>query len=283
MTSYSPLRYPGGKGQMYKFVLNLLENNNLDNCTYIEPFCGGAGVAMRLLFEGKVRRVVLNDLDKSVYSFWKSVLLYTNEFLDILDSEDTNIENWYKQKEIQRNKDKYNMLNKKDVIELGFSTFFLNRTNRSGIIKAGVIGGIQQSGNYKMDCRFNKGKLRELILKIAGYSSKIELYNLDARDFIDKIASKPYRGSFYFIDPPYYNEGKGLYVNHLNHDDHLHIYRTITQRLKNKKWIVTYDYCDEIKEIYSNSNKKSTINTLNYSLATKRKERELLFYNNISL
>lgn len=279
MISYSPLRYPGGKGQMYSFVLDILEKNNLENCTYIEPFCGGAGVAMRLLFDDKVRRVVLNDLDKSIYSFWYSIINFTEDFLDILDSEEVTIDNWNKHKKIQKNKSMFDMQQKEDILKLGFSTFFLNRTNRSGIIKAGVIGGIQQNGNYKMDCRFNKSKLRKLILEISKYKSKIEIYNLDARSFINEIASKPYRGSLYFIDPPYYKKGKGLYVNHLEHLDHVEIYKSISSRLKNKKWIVTYDNCSEINDIYSSE--QHCVTTLNYFLEKKRKETELLFYRNI--
>lgn len=80
-------------------------------------------------------------------------------------------------------------VDKKDqasLLDLGFSTFFMNRTNRSGIIKAGVIGGYAQTGNYKMDARYRKDKLMKRIRRIASYADRIELHNEDAVDFIQK-------------------------------------------------------------------------------------------------
>ncbi|EAG9469847.1 DNA adenine methylase, partial [Listeria monocytogenes] len=174
----SPLRYPGGKHKMYKYIKKLVAVNDID--TYIEPFCGGSGLALELLLSKDVNRIIINDYDYSIYCFWKSVLDYTDELIDMINSSEVTIEEWFRQKEIR--KDIYDH----SVVEVGFSTLFLNRTNRSGIIdKAGPIGGYQQTGNYLIDCRFNKEKLIEKILKIAQVKDKIEIYNLEALDFID--------------------------------------------------------------------------------------------------
>lgn len=280
MKSYSPLRYPGGKGQMYKYVENLLNSNNLIGCTYIEPFCGGAGLAMRLLFEGKVSKVVLNDLDKSIYAFWVCVTKYNDEFITLIENCSIDIDEWHRQKKVQNQKNEYNLKNKQEILQLGFSTFFLNRTNRSGIIKAGVIGGKQQSGNYKMDCRFNKKNLTKLIRKIGTYSDKILVENLEAVEFIKKV-ERYTRKSFYFIDPPYYNKGKDLYTNFLLYEDHVAIEKCIRKYLKNKYWVVTYDFCSEIREIYGNYNYLEI--DLRYSLAQKTYKKEYFFYNKISI
>src|SRR5690625_3811558 len=155
----SPLRYPGGKNKTYQYVKHLVEINNIS--TYIEPYAGGAAVALRLLINGDVNRIMINDYDKSIYAFWHSVVFHSEELIERIWETEICMDEWFYQKEIQDNKESANLL------DLGFSTLFLNRTNRSGIIKAGVIGGKKQKGNYKMDCRFNKHTITERIKLIA--------------------------------------------------------------------------------------------------------------------
>ena len=188
--SISPLRYPGGKAKVYKQIVDLLEKNNKIETTYIEPFAGGCGLALMLLKNNIVSNLILNDIDKSIYCFWKSVLKYNSELCQMVDSATLTLEEREIQKSIQNNKEKIDMRKKEDVLKLGFSTFYLNRVNRSGIIKAGVIGGINQDGNYKMDCRFNKKDLVEKIQEIYKYKDKIKFYNLDVLDFLKRIKIK---------------------------------------------------------------------------------------------
>ena len=171
--SLSPLRYPGGKNKLSSYVQQLIKYNNLEKCTYIEPYTGGGAVALRLLFDGVVDNIIINDFDRSIYAFWYSVLNYTDELCSLIEKTPVTMENWFKQRDIQKEKDNV------DLLTLGFSTLFLNRTNRSGIIKAGVIGGLNQTGNYKIDCRFNKDNIIEKIKSIANFKEKITLYNLD--------------------------------------------------------------------------------------------------------
>lgn len=200
----SPLRYPGGKHKLYKYVAELVRINNCD--TYIEPFCGGAAVALELLFEGIVRDVIINDYDYSIFCFWDSILNRTEEFVQLVEHVEVNLAEWYRQKEVRENIDAHTPL------EIGFSTFFLNRTNRSGIIdKAGPIGGLTQQGNYLIDCRFNKPRLISQIRRIADQRDHIKIYNLEALDFIESVILKK-RKAFIFFDPPYYGKGPGLYI-----------------------------------------------------------------------
>ena len=273
MRSYSPLRYPGGKGQVYKFIEDLLCKNNMIGCTYIEPYAGGAGVAIRLLFEDKVKKIAINDFDRSIYAVWYSILNYTEEFILLIKNTDITMANWYLQKEIQKNKEIVNLL------ELGFSTFFLNRTNRSGIIKAGVIGGKNQDGNYRLDCRFNKIKLSKLIEKISTYRNRIELHNLDAIDFLNIVKRK--HNQFYFIDPPYYKQGQALYTNFYQHNDHAKLAKYLKQKLKTKKFLISYDNCEEIEKLYSDY--RQEIKVLNYYVETKRKGEEIFITQNITM
>ena len=174
------------------------------------------------------------------------------------------------QKKIQKDKDILDLTKKSDILKLGFSTFFLNRVNRSGIIRAGVIGGMKQNGNYKMNCRFNKNNLIERIKEIDKYKKKIEFYNLDAIDFLKKIENK--KKIFIFFDPPYFQKGKDLYTNFYMIEDHINLAKHISN-LK-QDWITTYDNTEEIKEIYSKFQIKEF--DILYSLEKKRKAKEIL-------
>ncbi|PIJ98219.1 DNA methyltransferase [Lysinibacillus sphaericus] len=264
----SPLRYPGGKYKIFPFVRELIKVNKCS--TYIEPFTGGSAVSLALLLEGTVKKIIINDYDYSIYCFWYSVLNHTEEFINLIKKTNIDLDEWYKQKEVR------NDINNKTKLEIGFSTFFLNRTNRSGIIdKAGPIGGKNQEGNYLLDCRFNKTRLIEKINEIAKYRNFIYLYNLDAMDFIEEVVLKT-RNSFTFFDPPYYNKGQGLYTNFYNHGDHANLAQLVYEKMRNRKWIVTYDNSSEIESMYSNFDKLKF--SLSYTLQEKKNGEEILFF-----
>lgn len=267
--TYSPLRYPGGKTKLSKSLKKIIDCNNLKGCTYIEPFAGGAGVALALLFDNYVSNIVINDLDKSIYSLWYSILNYTKEFCAKIQTVDICMDEWYLQKEVQQNK------SKSTLFDLGFSTFFLNRTNRSGIIKAGVIGGKNQQGNYKMDCRFNKASLIDKIKLIATYKEKITLYNLDTEEIIKTILPQYDSNTFIYFDPPYYIKGPKLYENYYKNEDHQKLAHLIKQD-KAHSWVITYDNTKEIISTYREY-RKLTYN-INYSASTKKSGSEVMIF-----
>lgn len=263
----SPLRYPGGKTSIVDMVSKIIESNKLSGGHYAEPYAGGAGLALSLLFKGKVHEIHLNDLDKAVWSFWYSILNSPSDFIDKINETEITIDEWKKQREIQLNPTHYS------VLELGFSSFFLNRTNRSGIIlKAGVIGGIKQQGEYKLGCRFNKDGLVRKIKRISKYKHRIHLCNLDAIDFIKYIDGSFDGGIFLCIDPPYYNKGSTLYTNFYEPDDHIDLSKVILS--VGKPWMLTYDNATEISALYKKCRQFNF--NLNYSAATKRVGTELL-------
>ena len=265
--NYSPLRYPGGKSKIAPFVSLIIKKCNLDECTYVEPFAGGAGVALALLFEGTVTDIVINDYDKAIYSMWKAILTETNDFLDLIRNTPLTIDEWKKQKDI------YLHENQKYSLALGFATFYLNRTNRSGILAAGPIGGYNQTGNYLIDARYNKEVLIEKIEKIAKYKAHIHLYNKDIESFIKNYLPKYQNNSFVYFDPPYYNKGKELYKNFFVHDDHKRISKLIKEL--NCFWMVTYDDVDEICDLYKDYECKQF--DLTYSVANSGKKSEIMF------
>ncbi len=268
MLNPSPLRYPGGKFKTIKYIKELIKRN--DCITYIEPFAGGCAVALKLLIDGDVKKVILNDFDRSIYAVWFSILHHTDELIRRILETEISIDVWKDQKKIQECK------LTADIVDLGFSTLFLNRTNRSGIIKAGVIGGKKQDGHYKLGCRFPKQKIVEKIRLISSFRNKIELHNLDAVDFIVNVLCKS-KKSLTFFDPPYYQKGSGLYTNFYKHADHVELAKKIHLFMKNRKWIITYDFCPEIKNIYNQYDHK--IFKLNYSISENNKNGlEYMFF-----
>lgn len=273
MTTLSPLRYPGSKNKTYNYIKYLVTINNCD--TYIEPFVGGGSVALKLLINKDVKNIMINDYDKAVYAFWYSVLNHTEELIDLIKNTEVTIEEWYRQKEINKNK----LLNN-NLLEVGFSTLFLNRTNRSGILKAGVIGGLKQTGNYKLDCRFNKNSIITKIQNVAKFKKNIKLYNKDAEDFIKQNISKT-KNSLTFLDPPYFNKGPELYVNFYQHENHINLANTIKNTLLKKKWILTYDKVSEIEELYSEFDKVEYY--LNYSAGKQTLGIEFMFFSKVTL
>lgn len=264
---FTPLRYPGGKGKFANFVKDLFEANNLSG-DYLEPYAGGAGVALDLLFNDYCTNIHINDFDIAVYNFWKSVTENTEPFLQLLNDTNITMEEWYKQKQILSNHHEHSQL------EHGFATFFLNRTNRSGILKGGVIGGKNQNGNYKLDARYNKENLSRRIEKIGQYSDRIKVHNLDALELLSNVDDLLPANSLIYLDPPYYVKGQGLYRDFYVHDDHVKI-REALDKVKTK-WIVSYDNCDPIKEIYKGYKKDEYV--LNYSAHTTSKGQEIMFF-----
>ncbi|MFA5770850.1 MAG: DNA adenine methylase [Patescibacteria group bacterium] len=271
MKFYSPLRYPGGKNKLSKFIAKICKQNNI-NGHYVEPYAGGAAVALYLLFEGYVSKITINDKDKSIYAFWHSVLNDTEKLCKLIKKTEINIETWYKYKKIQQNKQNASS------IDLGFSTLFLNRTNHSGIINGGMIGGLSQKGKYKIDCRFDKEELIRKIKFISQHKKNISVSKLDALKLIKKIQKESKKTStIFYFDPPYYLKGKSLYMNFYEHDDHIKVSKEI-KKIKNSKWIVSYDDHKEIKEMYKGY--RTIEYQLFHSAHHAKKSSEVIFFSN---
>ena len=266
--SYSPLRYPGGKVKLYDLVKEILLSNNLIGGTYVEPFAGGAGLAIKLLLKNDVRRIVLNDIDPAIYYFWKIILNSSEEFFKLIDKTEISVAEWKRQKEIFK---KGHINNE---IEYAFSVFYLNRTNISGILNGGIIGGIKQDGSYKIDARFNKNELKKRISNIVEHKGDIILYNLDARELITGEYLKGLHKVFINFDPPYVKKGSQLYTNSFKKEDHISLFNCINKC--NKNWIVTYDKCDFISELYNEY--RQQLIEVSYSVKNKIKSNEFMFF-----
>lgn len=272
MAYYTPLRYPGGKGKLSSFIKDIFTTNNLLGGVYIEPYSGGAGVALYLLLEGYAENIIINDIDYTIYSFWKTLIDDTEWLCQKIYDTDVSIKNWYIQREINLHPKQFSLN------EVGFSTFFMNRTNRSGIIKGGVIGGKDQTGKYKIDARYNKNDLINRILRISKYKSKIEVYNKDAIELSKSILQNLGSKCLFYFDPPYFNKSKTLYTNSYTKNDHINV-STFIKQLK-CPWIVTYDDVPSIRRLYEPCPYSELL--INYSAYKNAvKGKEILFYGNL--
>ncbi|MES2845657.1 MAG: DNA adenine methylase [Pseudomonadota bacterium] len=240
---FTPLRYPGGKGKVAGFVDRLLEDTGLLDGTYVEPYAGGAAVAVELLLRERVSRIELNDISPHVHAFWHSVLNHVEDLCLLIQETQVTVESWDAQKVIAKS-------GTSDLLALGFATFFLNRTNRSGILNAGIIGGRAQVGAWLINARFNKEELIRRIRAIAAKKGRIGLHNEDAVSFLNGGRERWSERTFLYLDPPYFVKGRDLYFHHYSLRDHQQVRDAVAQ-LTTPRWIVSYDDVPEIFDLYS--------------------------------
>ena len=272
MANPSPLRYPGGKNRIAGFISLVIQNLHMENCTYIEPFAGGAGVALSLLLNGTVSNIVINDYDKAIYSFWRAIKQEPVALIKLIENTPVTIEEWHRQKNIYLSTNSYSL-------ELAFASLFLNRTNHSGILNAGPIGGYSQAGEWKLDVRFDKSSLIEKIQAIAEHKQSITVYNKDIISLLRNYTPSLGNNVFFYFDPPYYKKGQQLYKNFFSHQDHQRIRDVIVQEI-DAPWIITYDDVDEIANLYRDYEIRRF--DLTYSAANKGKASELMIFSDIN-
>lgn len=282
ITSFTPLRYPGGKTKIADIAEKMIRKNFSTDCTYVEPFAGGAGSSMSLLMRGIVKRVVLNDSDSSIYAFWRAAITETDKFLERLATIDLNIEEWNKQKTIYDSV--ISMRAPFYSFDAGFAAFYLNRTNFSGIMESNPIGGIQQTGAYKIDARFNKDMLSQKIAELGRHRGEIDIYGLDFRDFIrDILPMYDSVSTLTYFDPPYFMNGERLYRHSFTGADHVDLAYYIAHYV-GCRWFATYDNCDQIKNLYSlyDEVQQETIPMM-HSAKNKGLSGELMFFSDKKL
>ena len=265
----TPLRYPGGKQKIWRFIAETILINNLEGGHYVEPYAGGAGVAMELLLNDVISCVHLNDSCPAVFAFWHSIINAPDEMCRRIFCASLTIEEWKRQKEIYKNPQEH------DRIDLGFSMFYLNRCNRSGILTGGVIGGNDQNGPWKMDARFSRNNLIQRIERIALKKRFIKIRNWDAEKYLLKYVSKLPQNTLVYCDPPHFNKADKLYANHYTPRDHLRLAQTIQMKLT-ANWLVSYDNAFAIIEHYRNRRKFTY--SLQYNAAKTYKGSEIFIF-----
>lgn len=268
-TSKSPLRYPGGKQKLAPFIAELLRENDLINGHYVEPYAGGAGAALELLLSRQVNSVHLNDSSYAVYAFWNAILTEPERFCRSIESASLNVDEWKKHKEIVKH-----CINH-DMFDVGFSTFFLNRVNRSGVLSGGLIGGQTQTGSWKMDARFTRNELIRRVETVAMNADAITISNLDAEEYLRANTSRLPENTLIYFDPPYFEKASGLYLNYYRKDDHSRIANVIQNKVR-QKWVLSYDSAEEILSLYQN--RRSFIYDLQYNASKVYKGKEVFVF-----
>lgn len=266
---FTPLRYPGGKGKLADFVREIFQKNDLVGGHYVEPYAGGAGIAMELLILEYASHIHINDINPAVWAFWHAVISDTESLCRLIHDTEVTIDEWHAQKEVQKNSKEHGLT------EFGFSTFFLNRCNRSGILNAGVIGGLQQNGKWKLDARYNKGELVRRIQLIARHREQISLTREDAVEFVKRLAPSLPKNSLIYLDPPYYVKGGDLYEHHYTPKDHSSI-AELVRKLKKSHWMISYDDVPEIRSLYPDFPFLSY--TLSYTAQARARGNEIIFF-----
>jgi DNA adenine methylase len=264
----SPLRYPGGKARLAGFFSRLIEANELEGGTYVEPFAGGAGVAMDLLVNKVIEKVIINDYDPRLVCFWKAILEHPDEFILKIKESALSVEEFKRQRAIGRD-------DGASILDRGFAMFYLNRTCRSGVFNGGPIGGLQQDAVDLIDARFNRKGLCDRICKIANHADKVELYGLEAKEFITQILRRlPEDTTLAYLDPPYYRKGRTLYLNHYDHSDH----RRLSEKVDEiqQYWVVSYDDMPVINDFYRPYRQRRF--KLDYSARIRRKGDEVMIF-----
>lgn len=268
----SPLRYPGSKSSLTDYIAAIIEENLLSGCKIYEPYAGSAVVSLEMLIRGFAQHAVLVERDPLIYAFWKAVFECTEELCEEINQLDVTIETWESfqlYKEVIKPEGH-------DILQLGLACLFFNRTNFSGIIGAGPIGGRNQSSNYSIDCRFNKGRIIQQIREISCLKEKISIYFGDALEFMKNKEKEIENGfSFVYIDPPYYAQGKKLYRYYYDDNSHKNLASYILK--KEFPWLISYDDHPKIRMLYAD--KVSQPIYLDYSLKSSRKGSELLISN----
>lgn len=267
---FTPLRYPGGKAKLAAYVKQLIRDNKLDDGEYVEPYAGGAGIALELLLQEYVSLIRINDVSHHVYSFWKSVLNDTDELCRRIKNTRLTVASWDRQKRIFANPKEH------DYLTLGFSTFFLNRTNRSGILNGGVIGGRDQSGPWKIDARYNADELIYRIESIAKMKNRIKLTRSDAVTFLKRGAKTWPKKSLVYLDPPYFEQGRELYYDYYKAEDHAEVAEIIAAKMKDRYWIVSYDNVPEIRKLYADFRRLSY--NVRYTARDRYEGKEVMFF-----
>ena len=266
---YSPLRYPGGKGKLAKFMAAVVRANGLSDGRYIEPYAGGAGIAWQLLITGVVRRVVVNDISPHVCAFWTCVLGQTEELCRRIREAPLTVEEWDRQKAVfVRPQDS-------STLDLGFSCFYLNRTNRSGILNGGLIGGRAQDARWCMDARFNREDLIQRITKIADCGARIEVSCQDAVEFLRERWECLGTKDLIYVDPPYFKKGRMLYYDAYRPDDHAAVAELLA-KFRGPRWVVSYDDVQEIRSLYEPAARLEY--SIGYSARRRSRGREIMFF-----
>lgn len=267
------IRYPGSKAklakelfQMFPPELHSLWSQSL-GFEYREPFFGAGAVGFDVLqMISHSCTAWLNDADPGMVALWRSVQTNPQRLCDMIHTFKPSAEKFYEYKE----QDDAEIA---DEVERGFVKLALHRLSFSGLgyRAGGPIGGAtQQSSKYNVSCRWNPERMISDVVSLHKRMKRFRgRVRITCGDFMPLIADAP-KGSFIYLDPPYYDKGPQLYKFSMTHDDHVRLANAL--RECKATWVLSYDDHDAIRELYSWAKfiELKAFKTMKYTMATQR-------------
>ncbi|MEI7867358.1 MAG: DNA adenine methylase [Candidatus Methylumidiphilus sp.] len=267
----SPLRYPGSKATFLKVVLEFIEVHGLKGREIVEPYAGSGIVSLSLVANNLVSHATLVERDPLLYSFWKAVFEHTDILLSSIEDININMDTWYELRVLLKHKIPENEL----IPDLALACLFFNRTNFSGVLHSGPIGGKDQSSDYKLDCRFNKKDIISRIRQISSLRDGVSVKFGDALEFLQKANIQNHEKRFFYVDPPYFKQGRKLYRYYYKVIDHKRLYDILS--VATFPWLLSYDKHEFIELLYDGF--PQVHQSFRYMSRTPKNENELVVTN----
>ena len=265
-------RYPGGKSKLRAKIVEQLNTQADDDLQYREPFLGGGSIGLRLLSDNSnITDIWINDKDIGIACLWTAAIQYYEEFKERVKSFVPSVAAFY---EFKAELTTISTLpeQRDHIVDIGFKKLAIHQISYSGLgtKSGGPLGGAAQKSAYKVDCRWSPGYICKKLDVIHNQLKNIQIHkncctNLDFITLIEDTSCK----CLLYLDPPYFLKGNDLYQHGFTIQDH----ERLASALRNTKhtWVLSYDDCDEIRDMYKWANIESM--DVNYSItATKDKE-----------
>lgn len=247
-----------------------MQNNALEtmqNFIFVDVFVGGGSVAVGIANNFPSAKIVINDLDEYIWSFW--TVICTKDGLEKLISYIIQ----YKKPTVEDFRAWRQKANEKNLstVDKAFLALFFNRTTFSGIFNSGPIGGFDQSGKYKIGCRYNASHMSGMVRSLSEtfLNKKVQCYRKDYVDMLKEYKDK--EEALLYLDPPYMKQGHLLYNHHMKSEQ----YAEMANLLKGckAKWLVSHDDRPEFVKLFQGWADIKTIEGVPYTINSIRGKR----------
>lgn len=229
----SPLRFPGGKSRAVKSISQLIP----DFDEYREPFLGGGSVFLYAKQRFPDKKFWVNDLHFDLFKFWE----ISQKDCAGLTGKIDELRNMLP---VGRELHKFLKLNLASFedLERAAAFFILNRITFSG---TSLNGGFSQSA---FTGRFTESSIRRLN-DFADLINGTKITNLDYENLVKSEG----KNVFIYLDPPYHSAKRSALYGKRGQLHKTFDHERFAQTMKNcvHNWLITYDDCDYIRELFS--------------------------------
>ena len=272
-------RYPGGKAKIKNDIVGRIkryyeDNHCYDDCQYVEPFFGAGAIGMHFMETSPIKKVFISDYDPAISAFWDTVIFMPDTLCQMVDEFKPSTDAFFKFKELLTSQKIFNKMrfssSRKESVEVAFAKLALHQISYSGLgpMSGGPLGGVSQKSKYKIDCRWNPDNIKKNIRRSHQILSSVDLYQggcreldfsyaidiqKDKREWEESGVTVTHKteypkNRFFYLDPPYYVKGKELYQYSFTEEHHKDL-MTMLKKIE-YPWILSYDACTEIKDLY---------------------------------